>query len=98
MAMRFDKDFARATLNEPYCIFDTGAANILVPNYYYKEIMKSIFKVAEANAELDQTEIDWQLKNGVAYVNCAHTQYFRPFELMFDNYFIPIEPDLYFWD
>ena len=34
----------------------------------------------------------------MTFVSCDHVQYFRPFELMFDNYFIPIEPDSYFWD
>lgn len=74
----------------PYAVFDTGTPYIFAPPRYYDVILEEMVYQAGSPEVI--------VEEGVSFVDCKVAKQFKPFYMMFSEYWVEVQPEEYIWD
>jgi hypothetical protein len=63
----------------------------MVPKLLFEPIIENLMVATGSGAA-------YAVQEGIAFVDCNQRDLFKPFEMMFSEYYIMVEPEYYIWD
>jgi hypothetical protein len=64
---------------------------MMVPNLLFEPIIAGILDGADG-------DVKYAIQQGMAFVDCNEFNQFKPFKMMYSEYYITIDPEDYIWD